>query len=97
MSSFCGTDLAPLYCTAQGVEAAPVKPISKTAVSQPAFPPAIAKKELVKRLLSAKQASGKTFSQIAASLNYTNIYTAQLFYNQVWTIVRNGTPVVKDS
>jgi len=37
---------------------------------------------LVHELLSAKEASGKTFSAIAQELGLTNMYTAQLFYNQ---------------
>jgi cyanate lyase len=37
----------------------------------------------VERLLAAKEASGKTFSQIAAEVGLTNVYTAQLFHNQV--------------
>jgi hypothetical protein len=38
---------------------------------------------LVARLIAAKEASGKTFSQIAAEVGLTNVYCTQLFYNQV--------------
>lgn len=38
---------------------------------------------LVARLLAAKEASGKTFSQIAEEVGLTNVYCTQLFYNQV--------------
>lgn len=38
---------------------------------------------VVARLLAAKEASGKTFSQIAAEVGLTNVYCTQLFYNQV--------------
>ena len=37
------------------------------------------KKDLVKKLLEAKQASGKTYSEIANEVGLTNLYTAQLF------------------
>jgi len=37
---------------------------------------------LVARLLAAKEASGKTFDQIAEALGLTNTNTANLFYNQ---------------
>lgn len=37
---------------------------------------------LVARLIAAKEASGKTFSQIAAEVGLTNVYCTQLFYNQ---------------
>ncbi|GAB4823727.1 hypothetical protein N2152v2_010773 [Parachlorella kessleri] len=40
------------------------------------------KEELVQQLLTAKAASGKTFTQIAAEAGLTNAYTAQLFFNQ---------------
>ncbi len=40
------------------------------------------KKNLVKQLLEAKQASGKTYSEIANEVGLTNLYTAQLFQNQ---------------
>lgn len=38
---------------------------------------------LVARLLAAKEASGKTFSEIAEEVGLTNVYCTQLFYNQV--------------
>lgn len=41
-----------------------------------------AKKEFVDKLLNAKEASGKTFTQIADEIGVTNAYCAQLFYNQ---------------
>ena len=41
------------------------------------------KKELVKRLLAAKEASGKTYDELADALGYCNVYVAQLFHNQV--------------
>ncbi|KAJ8606543.1 hypothetical protein CTAYLR_010406 [Chrysophaeum taylorii] len=37
---------------------------------------------LADRVLAAKQASGKTFDELAASLGYTNAYTAQLLMGQ---------------
>lgn len=40
------------------------------------------KEALVKRLLDAKESTGKTFTVIAEELGLTNAYTAQLFYNQ---------------
>lgn len=52
------------------------------AAALPAYPPALSKDDLVHRLLAAKEKSGKTFSQIAKELGLTNVYTAQLFYNQ---------------
>ena len=41
------------------------------------------KTELSHKLLLAKEASGKTFNQIAKECGLTNLYTAQLFFNQV--------------
>eukprot|EP00959_Pyramimonas_sp_CCMP1952_P463881 9485664-Pyramimonas_sp.AAC.2 len=41
------------------------------------------KAELVSELLAAKEASGKTFTQIANELGLTNCYVANLFMNQV--------------
>jgi hypothetical protein len=38
---------------------------------------------LVARLIAAKEASGKSFSAIAAEVGVTNVYCTQLFYNQV--------------
>lgn len=35
------------------------------------------------KLLQAKKASGKTFTQIAKEVGLTNLYTAQLLHNQV--------------
>ena len=43
----------------------------------------IGKQALVSRLLAAKEATGKTFTQISREVGLTNVYTAQLFYNQV--------------
>ena len=40
------------------------------------------KKELVEKLLAAKEASGKTYDEIAKALNLCNIYVAQLFRAQ---------------
>lgn len=42
---------------------------------------------LVARLLAAKEASGKTFSDIAAEVGLTNVYCTQLFFNQVSSLV----------
>ncbi len=41
------------------------------------------KHDLVGQLLAAKEASGKTFTQISKEIGLTNAFTAQLFYNQV--------------
>ncbi|WIA42229.1 hypothetical protein OEZ86_008246 [Tetradesmus obliquus] len=48
----------------------------------PAPPTAHSKAGHVSQLLAAKEASGKTFSQIAAEVGLTNVYTTQLFYGQ---------------
>ncbi len=40
------------------------------------------KKELVEKLLAAKEASGKTYDELADALGYCNVYVAQLFHNQ---------------
>lgn len=40
------------------------------------------KYDLVSQLLAAKEASGKTFTQISKELGLTNAFTAQLFHNQ---------------
>jgi hypothetical protein len=52
-------------------------------VALPAAPPARGKAQLVSGLLAAKEASRKTFSQIAKEVGLTNVYTTQLFYHQV--------------
>ena len=41
------------------------------------------KLDLVGQLLAAKEASGKTFTQISEEVGLTNAFTAQLFHNQV--------------
>lgn len=41
------------------------------------------KYDLVGQLLAAKEASGKTFTQISEEVGLTNAFTAQLFHNQV--------------
>ncbi|CAL5218405.1 g81 [Coccomyxa viridis] len=51
-------------------------------VAMPSIPRGQDKKDLVKQLLEAKQASGKTYSEIANEVGLTNLYTAQLFQNQ---------------
>lgn len=45
----------------------------------------VGKYDLVAQLLAAKEASGKTFTQISQEIGLTNAFTAQLFYNQVST------------
>lgn len=40
------------------------------------------KYDLVSQLLAAKEASGKTFTQISTEIGLTNAFTAQLFHNQ---------------
>ena len=50
--------------------------------AQPSLPGDSNKQDLVRRLLHAKEKSGKTFSQIASEILCTNLYTAALFYNQ---------------
>lgn len=47
------------------------------------------KKELVRRLLDAKKASGKTYDEIAEALGLCNGYVAQLFHNQAQ--LKDGT------
>ena len=37
----------------------------------------------MRQLLEIKQASGKTYTEIAKEVGLTNLYTAQLFQNQV--------------
>ena len=41
------------------------------------------RQDLIRQLLEAKQASGKTYTEIAKEVGLTNLYTAQLFQNQV--------------
>jgi len=42
----------------------------------------LTKEELVSKLLWAKEKSGRTFDELAQHLGYTNVYMAQIFYNQ---------------
>lgn len=48
---------------------------------------AAGKFDLVSQLLAAKEASGKTFTQISQEVGLTNAYTAQLFHNQVKSLL----------
>lgn len=72
-----------------------VKAVARAARPMPStvLPPAAAihslagptgegKTQLVQRLLQAKESSGKSFTQIAKEIGCSNVYTAQLFYNQ---------------
>ena len=54
------------------------------------------KYDLVGQLLAAKEASGKTFTQISQEIGLTNAFTAQLFYNQVsiWLSLLKTTDIV---
>ena len=40
------------------------------------------KRDIIDRLLTAKEKSGKTFTQIGNEIGCTNFYTAALFHNQ---------------
>jgi cyanate lyase len=40
------------------------------------------KQQLVAKLLAAKEASGKTYDELAAALGLGNVYVAQLFHRQ---------------
>lgn len=51
------------------------------------------KKELVHQLLTAKEASGKSFTEIGGDLGLTNMYTAQLFHNQACTLPAPVPPI----
>ena len=53
------------------------------------------KQELARKLLLAKEASGKTFNQIAAECGLTNLYAAQLFFNQVPACNKAGCTVLR--
>jgi cyanate lyase len=55
---------------------------SQAVASQPHEPSHAHKEQLVNRLLKAKQASGKSFTEIATEIGCTNLYTTALFYNQ---------------
>jgi hypothetical protein len=41
------------------------------------------KRQLVQRVIAAKERAGTTFDEIAAKLGVTNVYAAQLLHNQV--------------
>ncbi len=51
---------------------------------------AAGERELARTLLAAKEASGKTFTQIAQEVGLTNLYTAQLFLRQVTLVSARG-------
>ncbi len=51
---------------------------------------AAGERELARTLLAAKEASGKTFTQIAQEVGLTNLYTAQLFLRQVALVRARG-------
>ncbi|KAA6424890.1 MAG: Cyanate hydratase [Trebouxia sp. A1-2] len=60
------------------------------------------KHDLVGQLLAAKEASGKTFTQISKEIGLTNAFTAQLFYNQAQLksgreeVLRKACPALTD-
>lgn len=60
------------------------------------------KYDLVGQLLAAKEASGKTFTQISKEIGLTNAYTAQLFHNQAQLkagreeLLRKACPALTD-
>ncbi|KAL3150110.1 hypothetical protein ABBQ38_013449 [Trebouxia sp. C0009 RCD-2024] len=60
------------------------------------------KYDLVSQLLAAKEASGKTFTQISKELGLTNAFTAQLFHNQAQLksgreeLLRKACPALTD-
>ncbi|KAK9832326.1 hypothetical protein WJX74_006380 [Apatococcus lobatus] len=66
----------PVKATAVQISAMSTQP------SSPAPTEAGGKLILVNSLLAAKEASGKTFTQISKEIGLTNAFTAQLFYNQ---------------
>lgn len=75
----CCLHQVPVCCAAPGSSSSSSGPI----VARAAPPPSHGgKAALVDRLLAAKDASGKSYSQIAAELGLTNVYTAQLFHHQ---------------
>jgi len=71
-------------------------------ISRPAPPAHLGKAQVVQRLLQAKDASGKTFSQIAAEIGCTNVYAAALFHNQAQLkpgtvdVLKNAVPSLTD-
>lgn len=56
--------------------------------------PRFGKAELVSQLLAAKEASGKTFTQISKEIGRTNLYTTQLFFNQA-QLKEGAVPLLK--
>ncbi|GAX75498.1 hypothetical protein CEUSTIGMA_g2941.t1 [Chlamydomonas eustigma] len=60
-----------IVASQDAIKAVPARPATR-----------ISKQTLVDKLLGAKEASGKSFSQIGKEIGCTNFYTAALFYNQ---------------
>ncbi|KAJ9509811.1 hypothetical protein QJQ45_011592 [Haematococcus lacustris] len=77
---FMHSKVASAQRPARGV-ALHATPPSQVHPSKPSRP-AKHKPELIDRLLSIKESSGKTFSAIAKEVGCTNVYLAQLMYNQ---------------
>eukprot|EP01026_Neomeris_dumetosa_P006053 TRINITY_DN11887_c0_g2_i4.p3 TRINITY_DN11887_c0_g2~~TRINITY_DN11887_c0_g2_i4.p3 ORF type:complete len:195 (-),score=18.97 TRINITY_DN11887_c0_g2_i4:355-939(-) len=68
-----------------------LKCFSSNIKAQPSITPNIDKDEFVVELLQAKMQSGKSFDEIASECGLTNVYTAQLFYNQAQ--LKEGTDI----
>ncbi|MCC7212424.1 MAG: cyanase [Candidatus Brocadia sp.] len=53
------------------------------------------KKELVAKLLAAKESSGKTYDELANALGLCNVYVAQLFHAQAQLKPETESKIVK--
>jgi len=81
---------------------ASVPPAGPPSPSLSGVPESRGKYDLVGQLLAAKEASGKTFTQISQEIGLTNAFTAQLFYNQAQLkdgreeLLRKACPALTD-
>lgn len=92
---------APAF-SSSGAVLASLPPAGGPQPSPAGIPEARGKNDLVGQLLAAKEASGKTFTQISKEIGLTNAFTAQLFHNQAQLksgreeVLRKACPALTD-
>jgi len=88
--------------SSSGAVLASMPPAGGPQPSPAGIPETRGKHDLVGQLLAAKEASGKTFTQISKEIGLTNAFTAQLFYNQAQLksgreeVLRKACPALTD-
>lgn len=92
----------PQSFSSSGAVLASMPPAGGPQPSPAGVPESRGKFDLVGQLLAAKEASGKTFTQISKEIGLTNAFTAQLFHNQAQLksgreeLLRKACPALTD-